>query len=195
MQCGDAIAQILLQKPDNTSCIRIDDIEDTDQLSAPDIVVGSPVDDEPLIIDGDVDATPLASAPNERKPPPASLPKTFTGPEPNKHVSHQKLSVPTPKQEGDATGNPSDLKFMLFDMREYTDDCCSTFSKVTGIIKFKKASTPFLSDSSLDKADDDAKGQLGVHSSKRTMKVLWLARLARPDVVKANQSQQLVTQR
>ena len=104
----------------------------------------------PLIIDGDVDATPLASAPSERKPPPASLPKTLKGPEPNKHVSQPKVSVPTPKQEGGATGKPSDLEFMLFDMREYTDDCCAIYTKCTGIDKFKKASTPFLSDSSLD---------------------------------------------
>ena len=61
----------------------------------------------------------------------------------------------------------------------------SAYTKCTGISTFKKATTPFLSDSSLDKADDDVKGQLTVHSSKCTMKVLWLARLARPDVMKA----------
>ena len=70
-------------------------------------------------------------------------------------------------------------------MRGYTDDCCSVYTKVTGISKFKKATTPILPDSAFDKADADVKGQLGVHSSKCTMKVLWLARLARPDVMKA----------
>ena len=65
-------------------------------------------------------------------------------------------------------------------MREYTDDCCSVCTKVTGISKFKKATTPIYR-----KALYDVKGQLGVHSSNYTIKVLWLARLACPDVMKA----------
>ena len=74
---------------------------------------------------------------------------------------------------------------MLFEMREYYDDCCAVYTKVTGVTKFKKALTPFLSESAFSKENDEVKGQLGPSSSKFTMKVLWLARIARPDVMKA----------
>ena len=74
---------------------------------------------------------------------------------------------------------------MLFDMRVYCDDCCAVYTKVTGVSKFEKAVTPFLSESTFSTEDDEVKGQLGPSSSTCTMKVLWLAWLARLDVMKA----------
>ena len=74
---------------------------------------------------------------------------------------------------------------MLFDMRENCDDCCAVYTNVTGMPKFKKAVTLVLSEIAFIKEDDEVKGQLGPSSSTCTMKVLWLARLARPDVMKA----------
>ena len=77
------------------------------------------------------------------------------------------------------------MKLMRFDMREYTNDTVTMYTKVTGCIKLKKARAPFLNESSLPKADEEAVGELKPNASQCLMKALWLARLARPDVSKA----------
>ena len=64
------------------------------------------------------------------------------------------------------------MKFMLFDMREYCDDCCAVYTKITCVTKFRNAVTPFLSDSAFRKEDHDVKGQRfcpTVHSARKIM--------------------------
>ena len=47
---------------------------------------------------------------------------------------------------------------MFFNMREYWDDCCAVYTKITRLNLFKKAVTPFLSEGAFCKADDNVKG-------------------------------------
>ena len=53
--------------------------------------------------------------------------------------------------------------------------------KLTGVTKFKQASTPFLPDGSFSPTDDE----VAPHACALVMKQLRLARLARPDLIKA----------
>ena len=50
--------------------------------------------------------------------------------------------------------------------------------------KLKEAATPFVAEGSLLVSDWDSRGQLAESASRVLMKSLWLARLARPDVMK-----------
>ena len=77
------------------------------------------------------------------------------------------------------------MKFMMFDMREYTDDTVAVYTQVTGCSKFKEVRTPFLNASIMPTADEEAAGELKPNASQGLMNALWLARLARPDVSKA----------
>eukprot|EP00973_Karenia_brevis_P038216 5269160-Karenia_brevis.AAC.1 len=73
------------------------------------------------------------------------------------------------------TADDRGFKFMMFDMREYCDDCVKLYTNLTGVTSFRPARTPFLSESSLPAANDEAKGELGAHASNVFMKGLWLA--------------------
>eukprot|EP00973_Karenia_brevis_P031471 4341521-Karenia_brevis.AAC.1 len=98
---------------------------------------------------------------------------------------HQKVASSNPKKPNFAKPNSSNLKVMLFDMRDYCDDCLKLYTDLTGVDKYKHATTPFLSDSLISADDDKVKGELGVHACRCLMKALWLGRLARPDICKA----------
>ena len=50
--------------------------------------------------------------------------------------------------------------------------------------KLRHAPTPFCPDKSLIPSDDEVKGELAPSACKILRKVLWLGRLARPDIVK-----------
>ena len=109
----------------------------------------------------------------------------------NPHGLQPTMSIPTPKGFGGEKYNlasladPTTLKLMLFDMRDYCDDCSRLYTKVTGCGKFKHARTPFLPDSSCPPGDDEVAGELKPNACKCLMKCLWLGRLARPDIMKA----------
>ena len=49
---------------------------------------------------------------------------------------------------------------------------------------FKEASTPFAPDGAIVNTDWDEKGALSTSASRVLMKILWCARLARPDLIK-----------
>ena len=66
--------------------------------------------------------------------------------------TRSKLLSSLPKPAG------SGMKFMMFNMREYTDDTIAVHTKVTGCTKFKKARMPFLNESSLPKDDEEVVG-------------------------------------
>ena len=58
-------------------------------------------------------------------------------------------------------------------------------TKLTGVTKFRQATTPFLPDSSFVLSDDEISGEIAPHACALVMKQLWIARLARPDLIKA----------
>jgi hypothetical protein len=74
---------------------------------------------------------------------------------------------------------------VVYNMSEYAEQCVKMYSDLTGVTKFKRAATPFLPDGSFPPADDDETGEVATHACALVMKKLWLARLARPDIIKA----------
>ena len=70
-------------------------------------------------------------------------------------------------------------------MSEYATQSVDMYSKLTGVTKFKHASTPFLPDGSFSPTDDEVSREIAPHACALVMKQLWLARLARPDLIKA----------
>ena len=97
------------------------------------------------------------------------------------------------------TGKP--VKVMEYDMSEFLEDCVAVYKKLTGVSKLRKASTPFYSDPSpgdhplpawkrekvsADDADTSYEGKsLESGASKVLMKVLYAARMARFDLLRA----------
>ena len=53
-----------------------------------------------------------------------------------------------------------------------------------GVVKLKVASTPFCPEGFLLSSDDEEKCELSSPACSIPMKLLWLARLARPDLLK-----------
>ena len=100
----------------------------------------------------------------------------------------------------DADGNPA----VAFDMQAYAQQTVDLYLASTAAVqhlvapaaegdteqgkkavKLKAASTPFCPDGSLLAVDDEEKGELSSAACSILMKALWLARLARPDILKA----------
>ena len=72
-----------------------------------------------------------------------------------------------------------------YDMSDYAHQSVEMYKKLTGVEKLREASTPFCPEGSLVTCDDEVKGEVAPHACAIIMKQLWLARLARPDLVKA----------
>ena len=72
-----------------------------------------------------------------------------------------------------------------FEMDDFTQECCSRYLEITGEKGFKKAPTPYLEESTLPIDDYDTQGALQHCAAKLIMKAYWLARLNRPDVLRA----------
>ena len=72
-----------------------------------------------------------------------------------------------------------------YDMSDYASQSVEMYKKLTGVEKLREASTPFCPEGSLVACDDEVKGEVAPHACAIIMKQLWLARLARPDLVKA----------
>ena len=73
---------------------------------------------------------------------------------------------------------------MLFEMTEFIENACSMYEELSGRT-LKPAPSPYVSEGSLTDDDWDERGALSNEASKVLMKVLWCARLARPDLMKA----------
>ena len=71
-----------------------------------------------------------------------------------------------------------------FEMTEFIDNCCELYETLSKR-KLKPAASPYVNDGSLTDSDWDVKGSLSAEASRILMKVLWCARLARPDLNKA----------
>ena len=75
-----------------------------------------------------------------------------------------------------------------FDMRAYSKDIVQDFAQLTGATAFKKAASPFLAKvaEKLDGKDpEEPQGQLADSACAVLMKLMWLSRLARPDLLRA----------
>ena len=73
---------------------------------------------------------------------------------------------------------------LAFNMQDYVGQAVDKYLAATGHTKLKSASTPFVPEGSLVYSDDEVRGELAGEACGILMKDLWLARLARPDVLK-----------
>ena len=73
---------------------------------------------------------------------------------------------------------------MVFDMRAYTIQTIDLYKESAKVDSVKPALTPFVAEGSLHPDEDEVTGTLAPVACKVLMKALWLARLARPDILK-----------
>ena len=73
---------------------------------------------------------------------------------------------------------------MQFSMSDFAENACKAYEELSGC-KLKTASTPFHPDGSLVDSDFETRGHMASDASKVLMKILWSARLSRPDLMKA----------
>ena len=72
-------------------------------------------------------------------------------------------------------------ELFAFDMRAYAESIVNDYVRLIGHAKLKRVSTPFLSKTTvLEEAP--TKGELSGSASSVLMKLMWLARLSRPDM-------------
>ena len=69
-------------------------------------------------------------------------------------------------------------------MREYCQSAVDMYLQIVGDKPLKKLATPYP-DSGLNANDWEISGHLGEMSASILMKILWLARLSRPDLAHA----------
>ena len=74
-------------------------------------------------------------------------------------------------------------KRMHFDMSDFAKNVCASHEHLSGCT-LKPANTRFLSEGSLVTSDYEVKGAMASDASKVLMKILWSARLSRPDLMK-----------
>ena len=79
-------------------------------------------------------------------------------------------------RNGDATA-------CTFKMTEFIDNACSMYEELSGR-KLKPAPSPYVPEGSLTDDDWDNRGSLSKEASRVVMKILWGARLSRPDLMK-----------
>ena len=76
------------------------------------------------------------------------------------------------------------IEALAFDMCDYAQQTVDLYKAITKTEKIKGASTPFLPEGSLLPQDEEVTGELAGNAAKILMKALWLARLARPDILR-----------
>ena len=74
--------------------------------------------------------------------------------------------------------------YVAMSMEDFLESACSAYETLTST-KIKEASTPYMPDGSLNTTDWETRGVLAESASRILMKVLWAARLCRPDYMKA----------
>ena len=75
---------------------------------------------------------------------------------------------------------------LQYDMHEFAKVTCKLYEEECGSFRgFKKAHTPYLDESALPLEDWNSKGKLCNSAATLIMKVYWLARLSRPDLLHA----------
>lgn len=73
-------------------------------------------------------------------------------------------------------------KSLFMSMAEYCRSAVELYLQAVGHNQLKHVHTPYLNESELNASDWEAKGSLGERSASILMKILWLARLSRPDL-------------
>ena len=74
--------------------------------------------------------------------------------------------------------------YVAMSMEDFLESACSAYETLTST-KIKEASTPYMPDGSLNTTDWETRGVLAESASRILMKILWAARLCRPDYMKA----------
>ena len=72
-------------------------------------------------------------------------------------------------------------ELFAFDMRAYAQDIVMDYLRITNG-KLKHVNTPFFANGDIE--TDDSRGELADKASSILMKMMWLARLARPDLLR-----------
>ena len=72
---------------------------------------------------------------------------------------------------------------MQYDMTDFAENACKAYEELSGCT-LKKAATPYLPEGSLVDSDFEDRGQMAENASRVLVKILWSARLARPDLMK-----------
>lgn len=71
----------------------------------------------------------------------------------------------------------------VFDMRDYEQQVLDRYLDITGgNVAFRKVSTPYVTEGMLIQADYEVEGQISSKAASVLMQLLWLTRLARPDL-------------
>jgi len=71
----------------------------------------------------------------------------------------------------------------VFDMRDYAQQVLDRYLDITGgNVAFRKVSTPYVTEGMLIQADYEVEGQISSKAASVLMQLLWLTRLARPDL-------------
>ena len=73
---------------------------------------------------------------------------------------------------------------MQFDMTDFAENTCRAYEELSGCV-LKPANTPYLPDGSFVDGGFESRGSMADSASKVLMKILWSARLSRPDLMKA----------
>ena len=73
---------------------------------------------------------------------------------------------------------------MEFGMTEFVQSACASYEELSGCV-LKPATTPYVPEGSLVDSDFEVRGEMASDASKVLMKILWAARLARPDIQRA----------
>ena len=73
---------------------------------------------------------------------------------------------------------------LRMDMADFAQNACRTYEELSGCV-LKGAATPYLPEGSLVDSDFEARGEMSGDASKILMKILWSARLCRPDLMKS----------
>ena len=77
-----------------------------------------------------------------------------------------------------------DVTDVYFDMSDFVKSACQMYENMTNK-PLKGAPSPYLPEGSIPLNEWEERGELAGEASKVLMKVLWAARLSRPDVIKA----------
>ena len=78
-----------------------------------------------------------------------------------------------------------DHERLAFDTRAYAKDMIQDYVNITNTKVFKREQTPCLAKVAEHLDDDNEVGELATSASSVLMKLMWISRLARPDLLRA----------
>ena len=90
-----------------------------------------------------------------------------------------------PPADENRASNKNAVRGLRFDMAAYARQAVDMYVRETGVKTLRAAATPFCPEGSLTTSDDDIEGEVSHAACAILMKMLWLGRLARPDIIRA----------